>query len=351
MYGGVRGGENYVRVSYMKRFEHGGNVYGKNIRLDFSVNTNPLGMSGEIKNALVNGADKFAFYPDASCAELRRAIARSENTSAENVVCSNGASEMIFAAVRALDPRRALVTAPSFSEYERALESVGCEIVCYDLSEENGFALRGDFPDAVAACDTAFICTPNNPTGNVFDRDIVEEAVKKCALRGGTVIFDECFAPLSDAYTMKGKAPVIRAFTKTHALAGVRLGYLIADEELCGKVRAQLPMWNVSYPAQIAGAVAARDTESVRRASELIVTERAFLRENLSRLGFTAFDSQAPFLLIKGERGLDEALAERGILIRPCENFVNLDGRYYRVAVRTRRENEELIKEIGDICG
>ena len=128
-------------------YEHGGDVYRNKVRLDFSVNTNPLGMSENVKKAIAENIEQFGIYPDAMCVNLRNAIAEKEQVGADNVLCSNGAAEMIFAVVRAVMPKKTLLLAPTFSEYERALKSVGSQICYYYLKEKNDFELQDDFID------------------------------------------------------------------------------------------------------------------------------------------------------------------------------------------------------------
>ena len=329
----------------MKRFEHGGNVCGKNIRLDFSVNTNPLGLNEKIKEAAQAATDKYGMYPDAEYADLKSAIASYEGVSASNVAVSNGASEMIFAAVRAVMPKKALLIAPTFSEYERALLSAGCEIDYYALKEENDFEIGADILNVLDNYDMTFICNPNNPTGRLCNGDIMDKmAQSKCVC-----IADECFLDFTDGTSVKGKMPVIRAFTKTHAMAGLRLGYMIADEDFTEKINANFPAWNVSAPAAAAGIAATEQHEYVAKAKQLIKTEREYLRTELTRLGFKVFPSDANFLLIKGKERIAEKLLSRGIFIRECDNFRGLDTHYYRIAVKTHEENEMLINELTTI--
>lgn len=104
-------------------YEHGGDIYRNKVRLDFSVNTNPLGMSENVKKAIAENIEQFGIYPDAMCVNLRNAIAEKEQVGVDNVLCSNGAAEMIFAVVRAVMPKKSLLLAPTFSEYERALKA------------------------------------------------------------------------------------------------------------------------------------------------------------------------------------------------------------------------------------
>lgn len=336
-------------MSFVNR--HGGDIYRNSVRLDFSVNTNPLGISESVKKAVISEADSFGVYPDAQCMRLRQRIAAHEGVSAENVVCSNGAAEMIFAAARAAMPKRALLIAPTFSEYERALLAVGCEVKYHLLAEENNFCLEEDFLDKLHDVDMTFICNPNNPVGNIVRRDIMENIIEKCNEENIICVADECFMDLAQGYSVKGKAPVIKAFTKTYAMAGLRLGYMICDTALADKVKRQLPMWNVSSAAQTAGVAALCDEGYVEKSIALIKSERDFLQSELSRLGFKAFPSDANFVLFKGMDGIGEKLLKREILIRDCSNFKGLSDGFYRIAVREHEENIELVKELGDICG
>lgn len=335
----------------MKEFEHGGDIYRNNVRIDFSVNINPLGISEKVKDAVLKNADDFGVYPDTEYTALRKAIADKEGVSAENVLCSNGAAEMIFAAVRAVMPKKALVTAPAFSEYERALLSVGCEIEYYTLTEENEFCIKSDLTERLCGADMVFICNPNNPAGNITEKSIMEKTARICALNNITCVVDECFMDIAQGYSMKGKLPVIKAFTKTYAMAGLRLGYMLGDTKFLGDIKKHLPAWNVSSAAQAAGLAAVNDEEYLAKSREIIKTEREYLTAELKKLGFKVFNSETNFILIKGIKGIDKALLERGILIRSCDNFRGLDNSFYRIAVKIHDENAELIRELGDICG
>ena len=101
----------------MLRYEHGGNVYGGElVRLDFSVNTNPLGMPESVKKALTAADEIYTRYPDPVCRELRAALAEHHGLEAENILCGNGAADMIFRLCAWKKAARVLVAAPTFSE-------------------------------------------------------------------------------------------------------------------------------------------------------------------------------------------------------------------------------------------
>ena len=127
---------------------HGGDIYHHPDVIDFSVNTNPLGTPESVKRAVQESVAKIEHYPDVRCEALREAISRFEQVNMEEIFCGNGAAELFFTAVQAVWPQKALVIAPSFSEYEEALRSVGAEVEYYYLCEEDNFQIRGDYVES-----------------------------------------------------------------------------------------------------------------------------------------------------------------------------------------------------------
>ena len=228
---------------------------------------------------------------------------------------------------------------------------MGSQICYYYLKEENDFELQDDFIDYLDDIDMVFICNPNNPVGKIADKKTAQHIAEVCGERKIVCVFDECFMDLADGYSMKEKVPVIKAFTKTYAMAGLRLGYMIADTDFVCDVQRQLPMWNVSAAAQIGGITAINDNDYLEKGKQIIREEREFLMGELKNLGFKVFNSDVNFILFKGSVGLDKSLLKREILIRNCGNFNGLDEGFYRIAVKKHDENAEFIRELGDICG
>ena len=109
----------------MKKYQHGGNT---NIKYDFSANINPLGMPENVKKILAENVEKFSFYPDPNCTDVIKAISDFENIPEKNILCGNGAADLIYRIVSAVSPCKALLFAPSFSEYEKALLDSRCSI-------------------------------------------------------------------------------------------------------------------------------------------------------------------------------------------------------------------------------
>lgn len=334
----------------MNKYEHGGDIYRNNVRIDFSSNINPFGLPDTAKKAVLCSLDAMTRYADTEYENLRRKIAEYENVNFENVLCGNGASELIFAVVRAFMPKKALIVSPTFCEYERALLGVGCEIEYFALSEENGFEPMDDFLDFAEDIDMLFICNPNNPTGTLADKGLMDKILEKCKKNNITAVIDECFMDfVTDGYSVKDSAVVIKAFTKIYAMAGLRLGYMLADRAVIEKVKSVMIPWSVNAAAEAAGIAALCDSEYRKRSIEYIEKERRFLIDNLNRLGFKTYNSKANFVFFRGNDKIYNELLKREILIRQCGNFRGLDDRFYRAAVKLHKDNEELIRDLEEI--
>lgn len=342
----------------MLRYEHGGDVYShENIKLDFSVNLNPLGMPRAVREAIAAAADACARYPDPHSRALCAAVANSEGVQPESVLCGNGAADLIFRLCLAVRPKCALVCAPTFSEYEKAALLAGAQMRFLTLRENEGFRTTGRLLDElVPGVDMLFICNPNNPTGALMDTKLLEETASRCNRLGITLVVDECFLAFTDGVSAKPlmkrykNVVVLNAFTKLYAMPGVRLGYLISsDPALLEKTAAAAQSWSVSSVAQAAGLAALSVEGWSERTRDVVKTEARYLADALARPGLCVFEGSANFLLIKSERPLYAPLLKKGILIRPCANYRGLDDRFYRVGVKGRRENDLLIQAVDKV--
>ncbi len=337
---------------------HGGDwagfaeTYGQ-APLDFSASISPLGVPEGVRRAMEAAIARSDRYPDPLCRELRAAISAREGLSPEMVLCGGGAADLIFRAVLARKPRRALITAPVFHEYEAALELTNCDIRRHALRAEDNFDLDRGFLERIPGADMVFLCQPNNPTCRAVPLPLLAEVLEKCREAGTLLVVDECFLELMDdppALTMScfldGNLLILRSFTKIYALAGVRLGYCLGNSDLIEAMAAAGPPWTVSSLAQAAGLAALGEGDYVRRVRELIQTERPRLEKALTELGLRVIPGAANFLLFRSPISLEKPLGERGILLRNCGNYRGLDPLWYRAAVRTQAENDQLITAI-----
>ena len=328
--------------------------------LDFSANVSPLGLPAGVAAAITNALPTADRYPDPLCRELRAALAGAEGVPADWILCGNGAADLIFRLALAVRPRRALLPAPTFAEYEAALQTVGCAVQRVFLREENEFAVTEEFIDAVTPeTDIVFLCQPNNPTGQVTPPALVERLVRRCAECGAVLVVDECFLdflPDRDAWTAKQllrdalQLVILKAFTKLYAMAGVRLGYaLCGDAALLEKMRGAGQPWAVSSLAQAAGLAALQETAYAGAVRALIAEQRPRMAAGLRALGLRVMDGQANYLLFRATPDFGEKLRRRGAVVRSCVNYPGLDAAWYRTAVRTAEENTRLLQIMGEI--
>ena len=347
------------------RLVHGGDWAGYRAEfgcdaLDFSANVSPLGLPAGVAAAITNALPTADRYPDPLCRELRAALAGAEGVPADWILCGNGAADLIFRLALAVRPRRALLPAPTFAEYEAALQTVGCAVQRVFLREENEFAVTEEFIDAVTPeTDIVFLCQPNNPTGQVTPPALVDRLVRRCAECGAVLVVDECFLdflPDRDAWTAKQllrdtpQLIILKAFTKLYAMAGVRLGYaLCGDAALLEKMRGAGQPWAVSSLAQAAGLAALQETAYAGAVRALIAEQRPRMAAGLRALGLRVMDGQANYLLFRATPDFGEKLRRRGAVVRSCANYPGLDAAWYRTAVRTAEENTRLLQIMGEI--
>ena len=360
-------------------YTHGGDIYGDAaVELDFSVNTNRLGMPQAVRDAVIASAAAWEQYPE------------------DWLVFGNGASDILYAVVSAIRPKQAILLAPGFSEYEQALRMCGCEIRWLHLKEENGFSLESAREELYAMlCDGSgdaskmdsvptlsskrenvwekilILGNPNNPTGRAISATEMERLAEVCRETHTWLMLDECFQWFLDTRRecsfvgnlLNGVGdPVIllNALTKICSMAGLRLGYgIIPNAGLRERLEKFRQPWSVSAPAQAGGvaafAVLADHSEGnlLEWTAKSLQTERPRLAEKLEELGFIVYPSQTNYLLFRSpdedSRDYKQGCLEHGILIRACENFEGLNRHYYRVAVRNRGENERLINILKEV--
>ena len=344
---------------------HGGDWAGYRARfghdaLDFSANVSPLGLPQGVADAIVAALPTADRYPDPLCRELRTALSRAEQLPEPWILCGNGAADLIYRLAWALKPRRALLPAPTFAEYAAALESVGCEAERETLHEADDFAVTEAFVQAVNQnVDLVFLCQPNNPTGQITPPELVQRLVRRCADCGAVLVVDECFLDFllqRDTLTAKPllqAAPnlvILKAFTKLYAMAGVRLGYaLCANTALLAKMQAAGQPWGVSSLAQAAGAAALREIAYADAVRALIADQRPRLAAGLRALGLQVIEGSANYLLFRAPETLGAALQQRGVCLRSCGNYPGLSAGWYRTAVRTAPENEQLLQTMREV--
>jgi threonine-phosphate decarboxylase len=260
-------------------------------------------------------------------------------------------------------PKTALIFAPTFFEYERALKTCEGEPKFLFLKESQSFSVSIQrIIDQIKDVEAVFICNPNNPTGTFFPKDELLQILKITEERKIALIVDESYLDFKypgESLVREAQEThhllVLRSFTKFFAIAGLRLGYAVAGRYLIEKMAGLKEPWTVNCLAQAAGSYLLRNEEKIEKIREAVSKESEFLFGELSRIrGLKPYTPEANFILVKIETGpsslkLQEDLARRGILIRDCSNFTGLGHKFFRVAVRKREENLRLIESLREV--
>jgi threonine-phosphate decarboxylase len=350
------------------RQDHGGNIYKiaeelgvpEESLIDFSASINPLGVSSRVKEAIGNALDSMVHYPDPDTKVLRHRISEHLNIEADSIICGNGSTELIYLVPRALKAKSVLVTAPTFSEYERAC-TLNCElrIKSYELRKKDSFEIKArEFIGAMQGCDMAFLCNPNNPTGHLLGRNAVLEIAEAAQQLKCYLVVDEAFIDFCPEASVIGYVEenpyliVLRSMTKFYALTGVRVGFGVFHRDIIERIKDFKEPWTVNSLAQKA-AIAALDDNSYASATiRLIKVEKEYVEQSLRERGVRFYFSAANYYLLEvaNAQGMVQELRNKGLLVRDCSNFKGLDSTFIRIAVKSREQNEVLIKELSELC-
>ncbi|MFH1403761.1 MAG: histidinol-phosphate transaminase [Candidatus Altiarchaeota archaeon] len=312
-----------------------------------SSNENNYGPSPRVVESIIEWAPKVGKYPFMDN-EVREAIARYAGVNQENVIAGNGSDELIDMIVKTFKGPFA-GPYPSFSEYELVAKALGEDYVEVKLEEDFSFN-AGRFIKEGGMADTLFLCTPNNPTGGVISR----EDIVKVLDTGKTVVVDEAYyefgvestVDLIDEYE---NLIILRTFAKAFGLAGLRVGYAIADEETIEALGKVKPPFNVNLLAQISVLAALEDLGYMEECVSRIKKDREALYNALSKR-YRTFKSQSNFVLADVSpttaRGFYEKMLDQGFITRVFGKFRGFKGEYVRVTVGKTEENESFINAL-----
>ena len=334
--------------------------YGIDKVVKLASNENPIGASVKVKAAISEALDTIHLYPDGYVYNLREKLAEKFNVEMNRLIFGDGTDEIIELLFKAFVNKddEIIFAEQTFVEYERNTLLMGGKSVKIPM----GLGLRHDM-DAIAAAINVntkmiFICNPNNPTGTIVSKNEVDEFLSKIP-DNIFVVFDEAYFeyavddkdyPNSMYYQKKGYKNVItlRTFSKAFGLAGLRIGYGIADLEVIEMLeKVRLP-FNVGNLAQ-AGAIAAiNDIEHMRKSVAINKEGKEYLYEEFDKLGFTYPKTYANFIYVDtGINGkeLFEKLLKKGVIVRA------MPGSAIRITIGTMEENRFFIEKLKEVLG
>ncbi|WP_171682756.1 threonine-phosphate decarboxylase CobD [Paenibacillus planticolens] len=349
----------------LERYGHGGDLWTaeeafgrpKDEFLDFSSNMNPLGPPPVVQQIMADAWRDIVKYPDPAVRELRSKLARKYDIPEESILVGNGAAELIDLTARVVRPSMTGLVRPSFSEYEEAIHKSGGGIYNIPLRSACQFELQQhDVEAALPAVDLFFLGHPNNPTGKLIPRHIVDHLVES----GRKCVLDEAFmdfVPNEQEHSLLKLAStsrqlfVIRSMTKFYSIPGIRLGFMVAHPDAIREISRQQVQWSVNYLAQRIGAAVLEDEAFERNSRHWLQEEKTWLIGQLRQLGLDAVITEVNFALFSFPEPMgitvkqaQKHMGQQGILIRDASLFEGLNERYCRVAIRLREDNERLIE-------
>ncbi len=329
--------------------------------LDFSSNINPLGIPDSVKKILKKNIDSITNYPDPYSSELISSLKKYTNLDQSNLLVGNGAIEIIYNFCFAfLSAKKTLIPIPTFQEYETAAKLNNAKLSYFktlNLSEN-----IDSFISQIPKNGCVFICNPNNPTGTLLAKKSLLKIIQRAQKLSSLVFVDECFielVPESDesiiSYVKKyNNLFVLRSLTKSFGFPGLRIGYGAGSKQMIEiLMKIKIP-WSVNSLAQDAAKISLQNKSHLTKSKLVIKKEFNYLKNKINKLdGFECHDSSTNFILIKtnyNSTQLQKKLLKNKILIRDCKNFRGLNNHYFRIAVKSHKDNLKLVKALESIA-
>ncbi len=327
--------------------------------LDFSANINPLGPPDWLRPVIAANIANLVHYPDPDCVELLAAIAARYGVPTDEIIAANGSEELLCWLPYIIGKARALVPVPSYVDYARTAASAGLKVVHLPLCELTGFSLdTKELERHLHGDEIVYLGHPNNPTGKCLNAATLRALIERNPQT--FFVIDEAFADFVNGIERFSEyrlanVLVLLSLTKMFAVPGLRIGCATAAPAVVRAMRAHLPVWNVNSLAQAVGVAAVNDRAFIANSRRTVEQLRDDLNADLAVLpGLHPFPGDANFLLIRIAPGYVTAtvvaakLLARGIAIRTCDDFGGLNDQYFRVAVRTRKDNQSLTTSLAD---
>jgi len=330
--------------------------FGISDAIKLASNENPLPPSERVLKAIAEALPHLNRYPDGSGHSLRQGLARRHGVSADHIVLGNGSNDLIELLVRAFlrAGEEAIIPHPSFVVYPMNVQAAGGIRVVVTLKD-----YRLDL-EAMARAITpmtkmVFIANPNNPTATIVTAEEVEHFMARVPDRV-IVVFDEAYVefaqgpdfPDAIGYMRHGrKVAVLRTFSKAASLAGLRVGYAIADPDCVALLHRIRQPFNVNSIAQVAALAALEDDSHVLECLRMIEAGRHYLFDEFNGMGLKYAPSRANFILVDVGRSAASVfswLLKEGVIVRPMTSFGMESA--LRVTIGTPQENRRFVKAL-----
>ena len=294
-------------------------------------------------------------YPDPQQNKLKSQLAKIKNLNNNQILLGNGSDEVLDLIFRVFcDPNKdsALVLPPTYGMYEVLAETNAVEVIKVPLSKEFQPQVENILGAVKPNTKLLLLCSPNNPTANSFDFDLVEKLIKQFQ---GIVVIDEAYIDFSEEESWCSKLSnyrniiVTQTLSKAYGLAGIRLGMCFASPNIVALLNLIKPPYNINSLTQSKALEALTESSNVKEQVAVLIRERETLSKGLIELDFIqkVYPSQANFLLVKVDDALAryKQLVDSGIVVRNRSREVGCEN-CLRITVGTPEENEMLLKTL-----
>lgn len=332
----------------------------------FSANVNPLGLSKSLKEKLAQNLDVLSSYPDRNYTALKTAIGAYCQIAPEHILVGNGSTEMISVLIHTRRPSKALILAPTYSEYKRELSLIGCSLDEYALDESRNFQLDvADFCQKIKneKYELVILCNPNNPTSSALTRTEIRHILNAAIENQCFVMIDETYVEFApDVHAISAMSLVsefdnliiLRGVSKFYAAPGLRLGYAAtSNKPLIDAFTAQQNPWSLNSLGALAGEHMFADTIYIEETRFFINKERTRMCNELSKISqLKIYPAYANFILVKllipgiTSHDLFDFLMQQGLMVRDCASFECLKGEFFRFCIMKEDENSLLLHAI-----
>jgi histidinol-phosphate aminotransferase len=320
-------------------------------------NENPWGASPKAKQAIIDSIDEINRYPESNHEYLKEKIAEYAGVDQNQVIVGgDGADELFDVLAKALiDPGdEFIVHPPTYTYYEYVFKQHNAKAVYAKwIVDENKLDVDSVLENITDKTKAIFLCTPNNPTGGLIDR---EDIIRVIEATDALVVIDEAYWEFAEVNNVDlldkyDNVFIIRTFSKVMGLAGLRIGYGLSNPELLEKMSRIKPVFSVTVASQKAVIATLSDEKYIAESTRKAIAEREYLYDSINDIdSITIYKSKSNYLLMDIRKTgytaaeLSEKLMKKGVIVRDCTSFQQLDEYYIRISVETHEKNERFIE-------
>lgn len=312
--------------------------------------------SPKVLQAISNALSEVNRYPQTQSENLRHKLAEYTKTSPSQIIVGNGSDDIIELIIRVLvnSDEQVLIPVPSFPWYWYASKNLNKNHVFIYSDREYNFNINSILENVSSSVKLIFIANPNNPTGKIIQR---QELIKLIENSNCFVVIDECYyefcqETIIDLVKTYSNLIIIRSFSKGFALAGLRIGYAVMNDELAYSLRIKMQLFGVNSIAQVAAIAALSDLDYYQMQINSLLNQKEFLKNELLKMNFDVCQSYTNFLFVGTKKlgilakDLVEELKQKNLYVKDCSMLPGVDKYHFRTSVGNCFENEMILTQL-----